>query len=73
MQPSANGGEVMPINIDELDADTVKKIGLTKPKNYTFLAEHERQYAIKALGVMAGLKQNERRRVLNRALKMNEI
>mgnify|MGYP003141767739 CR=1 FL=1 len=63
----------MPINIDELDADTMKKIGLAKPKNYTFLAEHERQYAIKALAVMTGLKQNERKRVLNRALKMNDV
>ena len=62
----------MSVNIEELDAETIKKLGLSKPKKYTFLAEHERQYAIKVLNVISSLKQSERDRVLRRAMKMNE-
>lgn len=62
----------MSLNIEELDAETIKKLGLSKPKKYTFLAEHERQYAIKVLNVISNLKQSERDRVLRRAMKMNE-
>jgi hypothetical protein len=62
----------MKMNIEELDQDTLKKLGLSKPKKYTFLAEHERQFAIKVLNVISGIKQNERSRVLRRAIKMNE-
>ena len=62
----------MTMNIEELDQDTLKKLGLSKPKKYTFLAEHERQFAIKVLNVISGIKQNERSRVLRRALKMNQ-
>lgn len=62
----------MTINIDELDQQTLKLLGMSKPKKYTFLAEHERQYAIKVLNVISGLKQKERNRVLRRALIMND-
>lgn len=62
----------MSLNIEDLDAETIKKLGLSKPKKYTFLAEHERQYAIKVLNVISNLKQSERDRVLRRAMKMNE-
>ena len=62
----------MTINIEDLDQQTLKLLGMSKPKKYTFLAEHERQYAIKVLNVISGLKQKERNRVLSRALTMNE-
>lgn len=63
----------MTLNIEDLDPETIKKLGLSKPKKFTFLAEHERQYAIKVLNVVSGLKQTERDRVLRRAMKMNEV
>ena len=63
---------MMGLNIEDLDPETLKKIGLSKPRKYTFLAEHERQYAIKVLNVISALKQSERDRVLRRAIKMNE-
>jgi hypothetical protein len=63
----------MTLNLADLDPETVKKLGLSKPKQYTFLVEHERQYAIKVLNVISNLKQNERDRVLRRAMKMNEV
>ena len=62
----------MTINIEDLDQQTLKLLGMSTPKKYTFLAEHERQYAIKVLNVISGLKQKERNRVLRRALTMNE-
>jgi len=62
----------MTINIEDLDQQTLKLLGMSKPKKYTFLAEHERQYAIKVLNVISVLKQKERNRVLRRALTMNE-
>ena len=62
----------MTINIEDLDQQTLKLLWMSKPKKYTFLAEHERQYAIKVLNVISGLKQKERNRVLRRALTMNE-
>jgi len=62
----------MSLNIEDLDAETLKKLGLSKPRKFTFLAEHERQYAIKVLNVISNLKQSERDRVLRRAMKMNE-
>lgn len=63
---------MMSLNIEDLDAETLKKLGLSKPRKFTFLAEHERQYAIKVLNVISNLKQSERDRVLRRAMKMNE-
>jgi len=59
------------MNIDELNPETLKKLGFKKPRTKTFTAENERSYAIKVLNVIADLKQSERCRVLKRALLMN--
>jgi|TARA_R110000824_G_scaffold15817_1_gene66347 hypothetical protein len=59
------------MNIDELDQDTLKKIGLKRPRTKTFTAEHERRFAIKVLNVIQELSQNERARVLRRTIQMN--
>lgn len=59
------------MNINELNPETLKKLGLKKPRVKTFTVENERSYAIKVLNVIADLKWNERSRVLKRALKMN--
>ena len=59
------------MNINELDSETLKKLGLKKPRTKTFTAENERSYSIKVLNVIAELKQSERCRVLKRALSMN--
>jgi len=55
------------MNINELNPETLKKLGLKKPRTKTFTAENERSYAIKVLNVIADLKQSERCRVLKRA------
>lgn len=61
------------MNINELDPDTLKKLGLKKPRQKTFTAEHERRFAIKVLNVIHELSQNERGRVLRRAIQMNGV
>jgi len=59
------------MNINELNPETLKKLGLKKPRIKTFTAENERSYAIKVLNVIADLKQSERCRILKRASSMN--
>ena len=70
----------MTIKIEDLNRETLEKLGLTrcaaavsktpaKPREFT--AEMERQWAIKVLGPIAGLTKDQRRRVLERAIKMS--
>tara|TARA_R110000796_G_scaffold197621_1_gene313935 strand:- start:227 stop:412 length:186 start_codon:yes stop_codon:yes gene_type:complete len=59
------------MNIDDLDSETLKRLGLKKPRTKTFTAENERSFSIKVLNVIADLKQSERNRVLKRATAMN--
>jgi hypothetical protein len=63
----------MGISINDIDAETLKRIGLRKPKSRSFTAEQERQYAIKVLNVIHDIKQGERARVLKRAISMNNV
>ena len=60
------------LNITDLDAETRKKFNLRKPKQRAFSVEDERRFAIKALAVLSELKQSERLRVLERAIKQNK-
>ena len=61
------------MNIEELDLETLKKLGLKKPRIKTFTAQHERRFAIKVLNVISELSQSERNRVLRRAIQMNDV
>jgi len=59
------------------DMDTIKKnfdiTKETKPRNYDFNVEQERQYAIKVLNVISNLNQKQRERVLHRASLLNKV
>ena len=61
------------MRIEELDSDTLKKLRLSKPRQKKFTAEHERQFAIKALNLLSTLTQSERARVLRRATTLNNV
>lgn len=63
---------MMGLNVDDLDPEVLKKLGLKKGQKKTFYAEDERQFAIKVLNVISGLTQKERGRVLKRAITMND-
>lgn len=62
----------MTIRMEEIDRDTLEKLGLKTPaKPREFTVEMERQWAIKVLGPVSGLTKEQRRRVLERAIKMS--
>lgn len=59
------------MTIDDLTPETRRKLGLTKQRRTTFDKESVRRYAIRCLAEIAELTQQERRRVLEHALKVN--
>ena len=69
------------MNITELDKETIKKLGLDqeykkatrKPRVQKFTKEQVRSNALKALGLLAAFSQDERRRILNHAIQLNEV
>jgi hypothetical protein len=63
----------MKANWEDFDKETLKRMGIKKPRVKTFTAEKERQYAIKVLNVIHDIKQGERARVLKRAISMNNV
>ena len=69
------------MNINELNPETIAKLGLKKeqaqanrkPREQKFSKEQVRSNAIKVLAVIAGLNQSERERVLLHAAKLNSV
>jgi len=66
---------MMSLKLDDLDPDTLAKLGIKKPKEKgeKFTAEQERQHAIACMNQIRSLTQAQRGRVLRRALKMNGV
>lgn len=63
----------MSLSLEDLDGDTLRKLGVTRPRQKKFTAENERQFAIKALNLLSTLTQSERARVLRRATTLNNV
>mgnify|MGYP001263189310 CR=1 FL=1 len=68
------------MNIDELDNETLQKLGLTqhikgpgKDRQKPMPKDTVRGHAAAVLGVLAKLTQTDRKRVLEQAIKMNEV
>jgi hypothetical protein len=61
------------INIDDIPAATRKKLGLQKTRKRQFTAEQTRSSALRVLAAIADLQQDQRRRVLEHALKLNRV
>lgn len=61
------------INIDDIPAETRKRLGLQKTRKRQFTAEQTRSAAIKVLAAIADLQQDQRRRVLDHAIKLNRV
>jgi len=59
------------VNIDDLPAETRKKLGLRPQRRTEFSKEHVRSFAIKVLAEVSDLTQDQRRRVLEHAVKVN--
>jgi hypothetical protein len=61
------------INLDELDAEQRKQLGIRKPRETQFSKEELRGWSLKILAVMANLSRAERDRVLRHAQRVNKI
>lgn len=71
----------MSLRIEDLDAETLSKLGVgdllpaPKPKSAKpkFTVEDERRNAINVLAVISKLSQSQRRKVLKRAMELNNV
>jgi hypothetical protein len=61
------------IHVDELPAETRKRLGLRKPRQQTFTREQLRREAIGVLAQIRHLTADQRRRVLEHAVKVNDV
>lgn len=64
----------MPLNLDDLDDDTRKRLGLKQPrKPKEFKIEDVRREALSVLNLLRHLTSAQRRRVLEHSLKVNDV
>jgi len=72
----------MSLRIEDLDAETLDKLGVgdlvpatAKPRSakQKFTVEDERRNAINVLAVISKLSQSQRRKVLRRAMELNNV
>jgi hypothetical protein len=61
------------INLDDIDPDQRKQLGIRKPRESTFSKDQLRGWSLKVLALMANLSRTERERVLRHALKVNKV
>ena len=74
MKQTVNKNDIAALKKDGFDQELIEKLfNVKKERNYSFNQEQVRQNAIRVLGVMDKLTQSQRRRVLNFALKVNEV
>ncbi len=62
-----------PVHVDELPPETRKRLGLRKTRQQTFKREELRREAIGVLAQIRHLTAEQRRRVLDHAIKVNEV
>jgi len=55
------------LNINDLDADQRRELGIRKPRESQFSKDELRGWSLKILAVMANLSRSERDRVLKHA------
>jgi hypothetical protein len=61
------------LTLDDLPAAARQKLGIRRPRKTEFAKEAVRTHALRILAEVAGLTQEQRRRVLEHALKVNAI
>ncbi|MGH7177242.1 MAG: hypothetical protein ACREJC_07675 [Tepidisphaeraceae bacterium] len=62
-----------PIHAYELTPATRRKLGIKTPRSSQFSKDQVRTWALKVLAAIADLKQDQRRRVLDHALRVNRL
>jgi hypothetical protein len=61
------------INVSELTPETRGKLGIRTHRDRAFTKESVRSWTIKVLAEIADLTQEQRRRVLEHAIKLNRV
>lgn len=61
------------MNVNDLPPAMLKQLGIRKPRNNAFTNESARSWSLKTLALLADLSQDQRRRVLEHALKVNRL
>ena len=61
------------VSIQDLSHDQLRKLGIRKPRKQQFSKEGVRSWSLKVLAELAELSQDQRRRVLEHALKVNRM
>jgi hypothetical protein len=58
---------------EDLPPELLRQLNLKTPRGGGFSKESVRSWSLKALAMMSGLTQNQRRRVLEHAMKVNRL
>jgi hypothetical protein len=61
------------LNANDLTPAQLKSLGLRKPRETKFTAEHVRAWTLRVLAQMSTLTQDQRRRVLDHAQRVNKL
>lgn len=61
------------MNVNDLPPAMLKQLGIRKPRTQGFSKESVRSWSLKTLALLAELTQDQRRRVLEHALKVNRL
>jgi hypothetical protein len=61
------------MNVKDLPPAMLKQLGIPKPRQQAFSKETVRSWSLKTLALLAELTQDQRRRVLDHALKVNRL
>jgi hypothetical protein len=61
------------LDVSDLPPDQLKKLGIKMPRKHGFTKEAVRSWALRVLAEIADLTQDQRRRVLDHALKVNRL
>jgi len=72
MKQSVNKNEVEALKKEGFNDELINKLFRKERSKVSFTVENTRQYAIKVLAVISNLEQNERKRVLLKAIEMNK-
>ncbi len=61
------------LNLDDLPPALRQQLGIPKPRQNAFRKDRVRTWSLKTLAVLAELTQDQRRRVLEHALRVNRL
>lgn len=61
------------INLDDIDPEQRKQLGIRKPRETTFGKDALRGWSLKILALMASLSRAGRERVLRHAIRVNKV